>query len=362
MAKGKLPPSKFPHVEGLARKRTKFGQRWILTERDSKGESHSITVKILDNDPLDVFYRKITQARNELRNRQNNKEFSNYMKEYFVVRQLSDASIDLYRRALEGFSFDEKQNKKQVHRLLARDLKPSTFRIYIGKIDTFFNWLIRRGEQIKNPVCDIVIKSNVQPRRRTFTEAELNALINYANRHKEKSYTLFILLLIETGARVSTVGALTINDLDSGGYLHMYNVKAKKEYDYTIKVNSEAIKELWAKRAEKGKLWENPPDIYVKRLYHWMRDNFGLDENHETLSPHSLRHTFASRAVQNGVPIEIVSKLLDHASPAITLKVYARFSQDQIDDALEKATKKSSVLAPTKTLDSTFNQTNQEKD
>lgn len=330
----------FPHVEGLSRKRTKFGHRWILTERDSTGKSHSITVKILDSDPVDVFFRKVTQARHDLRNRDNEKTFSEYMKEYMVVRQLSKGTRLIYDHALKGFSFDEKKNKKVLHELLSKDLKASSLRLYIGKIDCFFNWLIKRGEQVKNPVCDVMIRYKMQPRRRIFTDSELELLLKYAREHKDKSYTLFVLLLIETGARISTVSALTPKDLDSNGMIHLYNVKCKKDYDYTFKIENAEIKELWSQLSCSDSLWKEPPDRYWKRLCQWMRQKYPVDEYGERLSPHSLRHTFASRAIQNSVPLEIVSKLLDHSSPAITLKVYARFSQEQINEAFDKATKK----------------------
>lgn len=344
MAKEKRQGRQFPNVEGLSRKRTKFGHRWILTERDSTGKSHSITVKILDTDTIDVYFRKITQARNELRNRNQNKDFAEYLHEYSVIRQLSPATVELYSRALAGFSFDEKKNKKRVHELLAKDLKPSSMNLYIGKIGTFFDWLQKRGETVKNPVCDIMIKAKSQPRKRTFTDDELRTLIGYARRHQDKSYTLFVLLLIETGARVSTISALTVKDLDANGMIHLYNVKSRKDYDYSFEIRSEEIKRLWEFRRGDGELWKEPPKRYWKRLCQWMRQKFHADENGERLSPHSLRHTFASRAIQNGVPLEIISKLLDHSSPTITLKIYARFSQEQINDAFEKAAPKSDGL------------------
>lgn len=53
----------------------------------------------------------------------------------------------------------------------------------------------------------------------------------------------------------------------------------------------------------------------------------------------SFRHTFASRAAQNDVPLAVVSKLLDHQSVATTAKFYARFSREQIADAVAKAVK-----------------------
>lgn len=49
---------------------------------------------------------------------------------------------------------------------------------------------------------------------------------------------------------------------------------------------------------------------------------------------HSLRHTFASRCFQKGIPVEIVSKILGHASPAITTKVYIHIMPHMKRDAV----------------------------
>ena len=163
MSKERKTRDTFPHVAGLAKKRTKFGHRWVLTEHDSTGKSHSITVKILDNDPVDVFYRKVSEARRELRQKTQEKDFAAYMKEYFVIKQLSQNTKEIYTRTLNGFSFDEKQNKKRVHELLSKDVKASTLKVYVSKVDAFFSWLIQRGEHIKNPVCDVTIKAKLQP-------------------------------------------------------------------------------------------------------------------------------------------------------------------------------------------------------
>ena len=49
---------------------------------------------------------------------------------------------------------------------------------------------------------------------------------------------------------------------------------------------------------------------------------------------HSLRHTFASRCFQKGVPVEIVSKILGHSSPMITTKVYIHIMPHMKKDAV----------------------------
>ncbi len=40
------------------------------------------------------------------------------------------------------------------------------------------------------------------------------------------------------------------------------------------------------------------------------------------ISPHDLRHTYATLALRRGVPVEVVSKVLGHARVSITLDVY----------------------------------------
>lgn len=47
------------------------------------------------------------------------------------------------------------------------------------------------------------------------------------------------------------------------------------------------------------------------------------------VTPHILRHTTATQAVNNGMPIEDVSKLLGHANVATTM-IYAKVSQENV--------------------------------
>ncbi|MFR5078104.1 MAG: tyrosine-type recombinase/integrase [[Clostridium] innocuum] len=55
---------------------------------------------------------------------------------------------------------------------------------------------------------------------------------------------------------------------------------------------------------------------------------------------HSLRHTFATRALEAGIPIKYCSTMLGHASTGITENLYAHASEDQ----LRKGNKKTGYL------------------
>lgn len=71
--------------------------------------------------------------------------------------------------------------------------------------------------------------------------------------------------------------------------------------------------------------------ISATAIDRWVRDaarRAGVTE----LSPHGLRHTWATIALANGVPLTVVSERLGHADPSITLRVYAHLlpSADKI--------------------------------
>jgi integrase len=51
----------------------------------------------------------------------------------------------------------------------------------------------------------------------------------------------------------------------------------------------------------------------------------------EGITPHGLRHTAASLAIQAGAPVTVVSKMLGHADPSITLRVYAHLWPNDLD-------------------------------
>jgi integrase/recombinase XerD len=84
-------------------------------------------------------------------------------------------------------------------------------------------------------------------------------------------------------------------------------------------------------------LWGEPvgqalsyPAVYdlVRRL----RRRTGID-----FDPHWYRHSMATRALRDGVPIEVVSKLLGHASVTTTMSVYGHLTVEDARRALEAA-------------------------
>lgn len=323
----------YPHVKGLSRKRTAKGWRYILTINHK-----SITVPIIEGDSDVEYLRKVDQARKKLTG-QKEKTIDDWLKEYVTIKQLAPKTVISYKNALRGFGFDDDQNRKALQSILQSKVKQSTKRTKVTVIKTFYSWLILHGEKVKNPAIDCTFKIVQTNRSRVMTPDELQLLHKYIDRaeRREPMYALYILIMLNTGARSSTATMTEWADLDSENRLHLFNKKTKKPYDYAIPIIDEQLIRIWRSMEKKSKMWgKDANSRYKERLRSWMLFHFGHDQNGETISPHSLRHTFATNALRAGVPLEVVSKLLDHKSPATTIKVYARFSDAQIDDAIKK--------------------------
>lgn len=334
MKDGQLRKIGFPPIKGLVTKPTKFGQRWILTERGSDGRTHSITVPIEPTDSVEVYRQKVEDARKRLAQRQSG-TFEEFFARFAATRMLSDATKRLYTYALDGFSFDEAANRTAMTRLLTADCKKSTIAEYVTKVSCFFEWAAKHGSGIENPARDVTIKCTSTARQRIMTDDEIRKVLDYVSK-KEPKYRLFVLLLLHTGARVSSVLALRKRDMTEHG-LRLYNAKCRRYYDYLIPIRNAEILKAFEDADDEGPILGRDGDRYHRTLNSWLGRHFPRDERGERLSVHSFRHTFASRAAQRDVPLALVSKLLDHQSVATTAKFYARFSHEQIKDAVDKA-------------------------
>jgi integrase len=137
--------------------------------------------------------------------------------------------------------------------------------------------------------------------------------------------------------------------------------------DETVQVLDRPLRRSQARdRLAAGPKWQNSGYIFTDRLGQPMLPNViswefrftrelanrstkqAGDESDKlpSLSVHGLRHTFATIALQGGVPVTVVSKYLGHESIAMTLNVYAhatRGAQREVADTAAKVIRKGSI-------------------
>lgn len=329
---GIMDRQKFPKVKNVVTKWTKNGQRYLLHDRDLSGKDIYITIPISDTDTEKDYFKKIADAKRKLNDKKIGSSIYSVLNEYFDTKQYAE-NTRIGQRFLGSFCFNDKVNRDLVNELLTRDLKLQTKRMRLRQISNFFEWLqMYKKINVVDPALGVTIKCQVVKRSRCVTNGELTKLFTM---FKNPEYELAVRLAFFTGARISSIHFLTPESLVNG-YLHYDNVKCKKRYDYVIPLRDEKTLSLYQTVAAKGYMWSVSLRTMKGYINRHMRDTFGKDINGEYLTIHSLRHSFATRAIQNGVPPEIVSKMLDHSSISTTLTYYAKHSQKQIDDAMDK--------------------------
>ncbi len=258
--------------------------------------------------------------------------FSDYVAEYADTRPKEKQT---FLNNIKTFSLNEMQNDRAAQAILHGNFKDSTKRNKALMVNRFYKWLRdTKSLRIELPFKDR-LPTNKQPRQRTATDEELRLVIDSIKARNDYELLLFTLLQINYGVRVSTAHACTPETLRTDGY-HFFNVKCDRPYKYVIPATSPETDSLFRETAASGTLWKSTLCALKSRLQTLLH-KFGKDENGEYLSPHSLRHTFATNALRSGVAPETVAQLLDHNSIDTTLNVYARYSQNQLGDAVKRA-------------------------
>lgn len=148
-----------------------------------------------------------------------------------------------------------------------------------------------------------------------------------------------VLIAMNTGLRRSELFHLRWEDIDlEAKWLTVQGVSAKNGQTRRIPLNAEAlaILEAWRKLAKDGEP-QVFPGVDGRRLRRvdraWRRLRKGAEL--QNFRFHDLRHHFASRLVQSGVPLNTVRELLGHADTTMVLR-YAHLSPDHLADAVER--------------------------
>jgi integrase/recombinase XerD len=185
---------------------------------------------------------------------------------------------------------------------------------------------------------------------RILTVAETQAILAACTRLRDR---FFFALLHETGCRAGEALGLRHEDIAAAERevtivpRENANGARAKSGGRTIPVGAELIRlyadylhgeygavgsdyvfiNLWAQ--PRGQAWSYPAayDLVTR-----VRAKTGLD-----FDPHWFRHSAATRWLRDGVPVEVVSKLLGHSSVTTTSAVYGHLTAQDARAALEKA-------------------------
>ena len=277
----------------------------------------------------------------------NTQILSEYLEYLELERGLSKNTIDAYRRDLILFldycnnsdfnNITRMSINRYVLFLHEQHYNPSSVIRKIASIRGLFKWLCANEICLKDPTITIERPKLPQKLPKVMTISEIEDILKSNLTIIQK---VIIELLYGCGLRVSELINLKINNFDlNAKYLTAFGKGSKERI---IPLGSKAINALTAYLkyreflVKKYKLdtkmlliSDNGRCLNRQDIYTFAHEQG--KKIHKNISPHTLRHSFATHLLENGADLRIVQELLGHSDVATT-QLYTHVSKKRLKD------------------------------
>jgi integrase/recombinase XerC len=215
----------------------------------------------------------------------------------------------------------------------------------LASIRSFYRYLMRRGLVKGNPVEDLRTPKQPKHLPRVLTKDDANALMTFPNEQTSGSLRDRALLetLYSTGARVSELVALDLDDVGQSEGLVRLRGKGRKER--IVPIGDLALDAIRCYRASlPAHLSRQHPALFVNqrggrlttRSVARIVARYSGRLAGGSVSPHTLRHSFATHLLDEGADLRAIQEMLGHASLRTTQK-YTHVATDQLLTVYDKA-------------------------
>lgn len=224
-------------------------------------------------------------------------------------------------KTLKAITLQDLQNYADY--LMEKEYAPATMKRILCAVKSLFSFGHRIGYlqfDTGKPLRIPTPKESIS--ERIMNEEEIHYLIQSTNNQRDK---LLLEVLYYTGLRVSEISGLKWSNLQNRETTGQITVQTKGNKTNVILLPAHLWKELINYKKDspddfpifrsrkKGKLCVGQIQRIVKKI----AEKAGITGN---ISPHWFRHSHASHALDNGCPIHLVQKQLNHSSIATTGK------------------------------------------
>jgi site-specific recombinase XerD len=223
---------------------------------------------------------------------------------------------------------------------LEKHIARNTINKHHSRFRTLLIKAIKEDIIIKNPYINFQLK-DTKTQRDHLSEDEIKLLKEH---HLNNNIVLqkvrdFFLFSCYTGLRFNDTSNLKMTDIikDENG-ISIISIRMEKTNDYVqIPLITEAVEiiEKYNTHPDREVLNFVLPRIKNQKINFHLKtigDTIGI---HKTITHHVARHTFATRALNRGIPIEVVQKLLGHTDLKTT-QIYAKMLTSTIVKEMEK--------------------------
>ena len=262
-------------------------------------------------------------------------ELEAFLEYITVTKALAKKSVEAYKNDLFQLENDAGKplielQSEEIFALLAHYKNKRTLNRKLSSINAFFDFCYKsRFVAQKQHLRTAKIPKNL-PKFLSFEEFKKGLLLVDRNDWLGMRDYALLLFLYASGARISEALEFKREDLE-GEWLRIRHAKGQKER--VVPLAPHAIKAIDAylevRPKESEYVWINYKGGKLSRI-----SAFGITKKYLGVSPHVLRHSYATALVSGGADLRVVQELLGHSS-LLTTQIYTHIQKQELKDTLE---------------------------
>ncbi len=319
------------------------------------GMSHNTFLKILKNNYIEIRQKgegkKQIKRNSSLLKGTHLKETSSFIEDYLTSltseRNLSEHTVKNYKADLYHFfkeiktPFDEikpRHFRRYVNQLTENHYSAATRKRRLMALRSFYKFLVTENEIDFNPFLRFSSPKIEQRLPNFITKKELEIMIQKggsADLQYERN-RLIVEFLFNTGIRVSELVQIRKQDILQDGIIKVKGKGGKeRSVIYVDRSKLEETLEYIHKNSSKF-IFESKPDspLSISQIQRIVK-KYGEYIGKSDLSPHKLRHSFATHMLKEGLNIRSVQNLLGHSS-LNTTQIYLNILISDTQNEIEK--------------------------
>ncbi len=278
------------------------------------------------------------------------------------VRNLSGRTVESYRRDLQLFdnffegtplSADSARIKLFTAHLAENGYAASSINRILAAVRGFFRFAVRFGHAAENPALTVTNLKTGKPLPDFLFDSEMRILCDLPGNLDilwPARDTALFLVLYSTGCRVSELAGLCLKDIESGSTAALVMGKGGKERRvFFSPLAKKALSEYLVERSTrlasqkgvdrtKGRVFVSArlAALSVRGIQYILSRYSGPAGTGRPVSPHAVRHSFATALVSRGADIRIVQELLGHSNVSTTQR-YTHITGEQIKEIYHRS-------------------------
>jgi integrase/recombinase XerC len=248
----------------------------------------------------------------------------------------------------EPESTSKQMIKSWVIDLMDRGLSPLSVDRKIVALRAYFRFLVKEGKIEKNPAIHIKPPKKGKRIVKFLEEEEIIKVlddIDYPDDYEGKRDRLILEMLYGTGIRLSELTGLKMKNIDLKTGL--IKVLGKRNKERIIPINNTLkikISDYLQSRdlfmeglsSEHFFLTDKMNSLYPMLVYRVVKNYMEKYISRTSVSPHVLRHTFATHLINRGADINSIKELLGHANLAAT-QIYTHTTIERLKNVYKQA-------------------------